>query len=83
MPAFLHLSIWGQVLCKCSIFPKDLIQVCEMEGPKEILSESNLHRHKLQEIYSLRLPFKLLNAVFYYSSSFSHPFWFIFVLCVF
>lgn len=47
MPAFLHLSVWSQVLHKCCIFPKDLMQVCEMGGPKEMLLEDNLHRHKL------------------------------------
>lgn len=39
MSAFLHLSIQSQVLYKCCIFPKDLIQACEMEGPKEMLLE--------------------------------------------
>lgn len=41
--------------------------------------EGNLRRYNLQGISSLGL-FKLLNTIFCYSGSFSHSFWFIFIL---
>lgn len=54
--AFLHLLMWSEVLYKCRIFLKDLIQKCEIGDSTEILLEYDLCRHKLQEIYSL-VPF--------------------------
>lgn len=46
-PAFLHLSVWSQVLHKCCSFLKDPLQVCEMGGPKEMLLKDSLYRLKL------------------------------------